>query len=357
MARKPLFDDIEDGFLRRRTHAERDLTNTTLPHAQTAIPHTQTESKVDLMAESVSKDDGSQNVEKRLEDAPQTASEENLYFCRGEGCTYRGKAIGHWKTHARHRGHLAFGCNLVQGDSATYIPYDGDVVSAEKNAKPDLKDRLDKPWLRPLDVPTNGAVLEAMKESVKVNTTKTGLEKTDITNTVRHMTKYDRALFSEHPAFLKHWERHWKDRSRITVVTCVLMLFHAYCYYADADIGYNPQHPINIVSLLLILSVMFYVSIAFYDSFPWDNPGQHAQKLRLLCALGIFSKSPTLQFAMYFVFLMIHLNDVQKVSVYVFLTEAEISGLHRLARAFSIQAVLAAFCSFLLAMAESIVNS
>ena len=338
MARKPLFEDIEDGFLGvgRANSPFRPVPKTNPTGVESEI----TSTKMSSSKETVSNDDDAPSAKERLEKNPTDSKEGKEYVCCAPSCNYRGKALHHWKIHARHSGHLSFGCNLVQGDSFTYIPFEGPPDNTRKAPTEPAKDIEYKDR----KIPATSKLSESEKEILEA--------------AVKYMTKDKRYLFTDHPEFLNHWERHWKGRSRIALVTLALVLAHSLIWYNHYDIGYEPNNSINAISILLVGSVIVYFLIALFGKFPWEDYKASEHMMALVGNLGVaamvfFPESMFLQGMMMVWFVGAYVNTAEEVSAHVFEEKAGVSKVHRLALAMRYQAMIVAVCSFLLAAAEN----
>lgn len=333
MARKPLFEDIEDGFLgvSRSKNPSRPGAASSPTRVESEIPHSK---------ETELSDDEAPPAEKALRKDATPSKEEKEYVCRSQSCNYRGKALHHWKIHARHSGHLSFGCNLVQGDSFTYIPYEG----IPDNTREGPAEPAKEIEYKDTKMPATLKLSESEKEILEV--------------AVKNMTKEKRFLFTDHPEFLNHWERHWKGRSSLALLTLPLILAHSLIWYNQYDVGYDPNNPINAISILLVGSIMMYFVIALLSKFPWEDYEASFYLMAPVVNLGVaamvFSpESMLLQGIMMMWFVGTYVNTVDEVSVYVFEEKTGISWWHQLALWMMYQAMLVAVCSFLLAAAEN----
>ena len=341
MARKPLFEDIEDGFLgmSRPKNPSRPVAASNPTGVESEIPPTKASSSM----ETVSSVDEAPSAEEALRKDAAHSKEKKEYVCRAQSCNYRGKALHHWKIHARHSGHLSFGCNLVQGDSFTYIPHEGTTAIAnDEPAKPEKEIEH-----KDTKMPATSKLSESEKEMLEA--------------AVNNMTKDKRHLFTDHPEFLNHWEQHWKGRSRLALVTLALVLAHSLVWYNHYDVGYQPNDPVNIISVLLVGYVIMYFGIAFFDKFPWEKHDSIYNE-NLLMGLGIqlsgigvvvYSESMILTGFIALMFIGSYLLTADEVSVYVFEKKTGVSWWHRQALSMRYQAMLVATCSFLLAAAEN----
>lgn len=343
MARKPLFEDIEDGFL-----GVRRPKNPSQPVAASKPTDVESEfspTKGSPSKETASSGDRAPPAKEALEKDTTDSKEEKEYVCRAQSCNYRGKALHHWKIHARHSSHLSFGCNLVQGDTFSYIPYEG----IPDNSKKEPAERAWKTEHKNTKIPATSKLSESEKEILGAS--------------VKNMTKDKRYLFTDHPEFLNHWERHWKGRSRLALVTFALILAHSLIWftsfnYTHYDVGYEPNKPINIISVLMVGSVTMYFFIALFGKFPWeDNEGiEYLMFLVVnLCVAVIvfFPKSMLLQGFMMLFFVGSYTLTADEVGAYVFEEKTGVSWWHRLALSMRYQTMLVAVCSFLLAAAEN----
>jgi hypothetical protein len=351
MARKPLFEDIEENFLgvSRPKNPFRPVAASNSTGIESEISTT----KAFSSKGTISRGDEAPPTEEALEKEITDSKEIEEYVCRGQSCNYRGKALFHWKIHARHSGHLSFGCDLVQGDSSTYIPYEGTTDSAKEELVEPANDIL-------------GELLEVIAgthDSKMQARSKLSESGNDILEeAVKNMTKDQLHLFSGSLEFFNHLEQHRKDRSRLSLLTLTLVLTHSLIWYNHYDVGYEPNNPVNIISVLLVGYVIMSFGFALYDKFSWDKnePNYHKNLLsRLIIQLVgiagilVFSESMILHGFIALMFIGSYVNTANEVSTYVFVEKIGISGLYRVALSVSYQAMLVAACSFLLAAADN----
>ncbi len=79
---------------------------------------------------------------------------------------------------------------MVQGDSFTYIPYEGTTASTKEEPATPAKE-IDHEDTK---MPATSEVSESEKKILE--------------EAVKNMTKDKRHLFTDHPEFLNHWEQH-----------------------------------------------------------------------------------------------------------------------------------------------------
>jgi len=340
MARKPLFEDIEDGFLgvSRPFNPSRPAPSTNPKGLESEI----STKKVSPTKNTGSSGDEPPTTEAASEKDTADTKEAKAYVCRGQSCSYRGKALHHWKIHARHSGHLSFGCNLVQGDSFTYIPYEGDPVKdKEVTAEPELEK----------DAEHKGAKLNSDTPTLEKEEGLSKEDSIDLNIDLNH-------LISEHAEWFHHLKRHRKERSRLAVVSISLVLFHSISLLFGRGDPYDPGNQINVLSVIVIGSVLVSFAIELGMNPPWEDyePGEHFGGFiaELVFALLVFwPGSMLLQGLMALLVAGVYLHHAEKVSIFVMKENTGVSGFHRFALAMRYQAALVAVCSFLLAAAEN----